>query len=120
MTVVDPRWVAAGRRTSWSGSPRGHRLVVTVEDGGRPGGVGAALTDALRAAECDVPVRVLALPQQFLEHGTRADVLAALGLTAQDVARRHHRVDRRPAGTGRRRAAVRRLDTRELGRRAGS
>jgi 1-deoxy-D-xylulose-5-phosphate synthase len=30
----------------------------------------------------------LALPQRFLAHGSRADVLASAGLTAQDVARR--------------------------------
>ena len=39
-------------------------------------------------AECDVPLRDLAIPQRFLDHGSRADVLAAAGLTAQDVARR--------------------------------
>jgi len=42
----------------------------------------------LRDAECDVPLRDLALPQRFLDHGSRADVLHAAGLTAQDVARR--------------------------------
>jgi 1-deoxy-D-xylulose-5-phosphate synthase len=35
-----------------------------------------------------VPLRDLAIPQRFLDHGSRADVLAAAGLTAQDVARR--------------------------------
>jgi 1-deoxy-D-xylulose-5-phosphate synthase len=70
------------------GLAAGHQLVVTVTDSGRHGGFGSALADALRAAECDVPQRDLALPQQFLDHGNRADVLAAVGLTAQDVARR--------------------------------
>jgi 1-deoxy-D-xylulose-5-phosphate synthase len=28
------------------------------------------------------------VPQQFLEHGSRSEVLAQVGLTAQDVARR--------------------------------
>ena len=40
------------------------------------------------AAECDVPVRDMALPQRFLDHGSRDDVLAEVGLTAQGVARR--------------------------------
>ena len=81
-----PALGAAGARRSWSALAAGHRLVVTVEDGGRHGGFGAALADALRR-RVRVPVRDLALPQEFLEHGTRADLLAALGLTAQDVAR---------------------------------
>ena len=87
VTVVDPRWVLPVP-DALVGLAAGHRLVVTVEDSGRHGGFGSALADALRAAECDVPLRDLALPQQFLEHGNRADLLADLGLTAQDVARR--------------------------------
>jgi 1-deoxy-D-xylulose-5-phosphate synthase len=63
-------------------------LVVTVSDCGRHGGFGSALSDALRAAEVDVRQRDLALPQEYLEHGSRDDVLAATGLTEQDVARR--------------------------------
>ena len=62
-----------------------HRLVVTVEDGGRSGGVGAAVTD--RLAGTGVPGQVLALPQEFLEPGPRAELLGDLGLTAQAVAR---------------------------------
>jgi 1-deoxy-D-xylulose-5-phosphate synthase len=87
VTVVDPRWVLPV-------SPdlvrfaAGHRLVVTVEDGGRAGGVGTTLSQALQDRECDVPVRTLGLPQAFLEHGSRGQVLADVGLTEQDVARR--------------------------------
>jgi 1-deoxy-D-xylulose-5-phosphate synthase len=66
----------------------GHRLVVTVEDGGRAGGVGSTLTRALQDRECDVPVRTVGLPQAFLEHGTVGQVRADHGLTEQDIARR--------------------------------
>ena len=62
-----------------------HRMVVTIEDGGRAGGVGAAIAD--RLAPTGVPVTVLALPQQFLEAASRGDLLTDLGLTAKDVAR---------------------------------
>jgi len=87
VTVVDPRWVLPV-------SPElvelaaGHRLVVTVEDGGRAGGVGTTLTQALQDRGHDVPVRALGLPQQFFDHGSRGQVLADAGLTEQDVARR--------------------------------
>ena len=66
----------------------GFRLVVTVEDGGRAGGVGTTLTQALQDRGIDVPVRSLGLPQQFLQHGSVGQVLADAGLTEQDVARR--------------------------------
>ena len=41
----------------------------------------------LRDAEVDVPFRDLGIPQRFLAHGSREEVLADLSLTAQDVAR---------------------------------
>jgi 1-deoxy-D-xylulose-5-phosphate synthase len=84
VTVVDPRW-ALPVPAEIGALAAEHRLVVTVEDGGRSGGVGAAVTDVL--AGSGVPVQVLALPQQFLEPGPRAELLGDLGLTAQAVAR---------------------------------
>jgi 1-deoxy-D-xylulose-5-phosphate synthase len=87
VTVVDPRWVlpVAPELVTLA---QGHRLVVTVEDGGRAGGVGSMLTRALQDADSDVPVRTMGLPQQFFDHGSRGQVLADAGLTEQDVARR--------------------------------
>ena len=87
VTVADPRWVLPVSSTAVELAAR-HQLVVTLSDSGRHGGFGSAVADALRMAESDVPLRDLAVPQQFLDHGSRADVLAAVGLTAQDVARR--------------------------------
>jgi 1-deoxy-D-xylulose-5-phosphate synthase len=87
VTVVDPRWVLPVPAAVVD-MAAAHRLVVTVSDSGRHGGFGSVVAAALRDAECDVPLRDVAIPQRFLDHGSRPDVLAAVGLTAQDVARR--------------------------------
>ncbi len=84
VTVVDPRW-ALPVPPEIGALARQHRLVVTVEDGGRSGGVGAAVTDLLSGS--GVPVQVLAIPQQFLEPAPRGELLGDLGLTARAVAR---------------------------------
>jgi 1-deoxy-D-xylulose-5-phosphate synthase len=86
VTVVDPRWVSPVPTELLEMASR-HRLVVTVEDNGRSGGVGAAVSQALRTAGLDLPARDLGIPRRFLDHGSRAEVLAEVGLTAQDVAR---------------------------------
>lgn len=87
VTVVDPRWVVPVP-SELVDLAAAHRLVVTVEDCGRHGGFGSALAAALRDADCDVPLRDLGVPQRFLAHGSRDEVLAGVGLTAQDVARK--------------------------------
>jgi 1-deoxy-D-xylulose-5-phosphate synthase len=85
-TVVDPRWVLPVP-SAVVDLAREHRLVLTVEDGVRTGGVGSCTTQALADAGLEVPVSVVGVPVRFWEHGTRAQVLAAAGLTAQDIAR---------------------------------
>jgi 1-deoxy-D-xylulose-5-phosphate synthase len=86
VTVVDPRWVRPVPAELVE-LARGHRLVVTVEDGVRNGGIGDALAKALREADVPVPLRDLGVAADWHPHGSRADLLADLGLTAQDVAR---------------------------------
>ncbi|MFG3696645.1 1-deoxy-D-xylulose-5-phosphate synthase [Micromonospora sp. NPDC047620] len=86
VTVVDPRWVRPVPAELLE-LAAGHRLVVTVEDGVRVGGVGDALAQAMRDADVRVPLRDLGVPADWHPHGTRAQILADLGLTAQDVAR---------------------------------
>ncbi|WP_461008532.1 hypothetical protein, partial [Streptomyces capparidis] len=42
---------------------------------------------ALRDAGVDVPLRDFGVPPRFLDHGSRGEVLAEVGLTAPDIAR---------------------------------
>ena len=84
--VVDPRWVKPVP-TGLTGLAESSRLVVIVEDGVRVGGVGAAVSQSLSDAGVDVPVRMFGVPDRFLDHGKRAEVLVECGLTAQDISR---------------------------------
>lgn len=85
-TVVDPRWVKPVD-DALPGLAARHRVVVTVEDNSRAGGVGSAFAQALRDADVDVPLRDFGIPARFLPHGTREEVLAEAGLTAPAIAR---------------------------------
>ena len=87
VTVVDPRW-AKPLDAALPALAAAHRLVVTLEDNGRSGGCGSAVAALLRDAAVDVPLCDFALPQEFLEHGRRDEILSVAGLSAQELARR--------------------------------
>lgn len=85
-TVVDPRWVKPVDEALAPLAER-HRVVVTVEDNSRAGGVGSAVAQSLRDAGVDVPLRDFGIPPVFLDHASRGEVMAEIGLTAPDIAR---------------------------------
>ena len=84
-TVVDPRWVKP-LDEALTGAARRHRLVATVEDNGLVGGFGDAVCRQLRDNDVDAVVRTFGLPQQFLRHGSRDEILADAGLTSGRLA----------------------------------
>jgi 1-deoxy-D-xylulose-5-phosphate synthase len=86
VTVVDPRWVKPVDEAVIAAA-RQHRLVAVVEDNGRVGGFGDAVARLLRDHDVDTPVKTFGLPQEFLTHGTRDELLEAAGLTSQHLAR---------------------------------
>jgi 1-deoxy-D-xylulose-5-phosphate synthase len=86
VTVLDPRWLKP-LDEALAEAAAGHRLVVTVEDNGRAGGFGDAVGRLLRDAGVDTPMRTFGLPQEFLEHGKREEILADAGLVPQHLAR---------------------------------
>jgi 1-deoxy-D-xylulose-5-phosphate synthase len=86
VTVVDPRWVLPVDESLPPLAAR-YRLVVVVEDNGVAGGVATQVAAALRAARVPTVVRGFGVPQQFLDHASREQVLEQIGLTAQDVSR---------------------------------
>ena len=85
-TVIDPRWVVPVPKSVITLAAK-HRLVVTIEDGIRVGGIGTRIRQELRAAGVDTALNELGLPDEFLEHGSRAEILAEAGLTPQRIAR---------------------------------
>lgn len=86
-TVVDPRWVKPVD-AELPGLAARHRLVVTIENNGRAGGVGSAIAQSLRDAGVDVPLRDFGIPQEFLDHAKPGVILARIGLNAQDISRK--------------------------------
>jgi 1-deoxy-D-xylulose-5-phosphate synthase len=86
VTVVDPRWTKPVDEALIAEARR-YRLVAVVEDNGRAGGFGDAVARLLHDHDVDTPVKTFGLPQRFLAHGDRSEVLEEAGLTPQHLAR---------------------------------
>ncbi|MBM4225094.1 MAG: 1-deoxy-D-xylulose-5-phosphate synthase, partial [Gammaproteobacteria bacterium] len=86
-TVVDMRFIkpldvalvlqVAGR----------HQAFITVEENAVQGGAGSAVAEALAAAGVALPLHMLGIPDEFIEHGSRDDCLQLAGLDAAGIAR---------------------------------
>lgn len=85
-TVVDPRWVVPVPRSVVEIAAE-YRIVVSIEDGIRVGGIGTRIRQDLREAGVDTAVTEVGLPDEFLDHGSRGDILERVGLTPQHIAR---------------------------------
>jgi 1-deoxy-D-xylulose-5-phosphate synthase len=85
VTAVDPRWLKPVDE-ALAGAASEHRLVAVVEDNGRVGGFGDAVSRLLRDRDIDTPVKTFGLPQEFIAHGERSEILADVGLTPQHLA----------------------------------
>ncbi len=89
VTVWDPRVVAPLDVEMLHDVAR-HRLVVTVEDGMKEGGVGEMLMDAVQAIRLNegkppvIPV-ILGTPVRFIAQGRPAQILAELGLDSAGI-----------------------------------
>ncbi|MET0695635.1 MAG: 1-deoxy-D-xylulose-5-phosphate synthase [Propionibacteriaceae bacterium] len=86
VTVVDPVW-ALPVNPALVDLARQHELVISIEDNGVVGGCGSRLSQELRFADVTTPIREFGIAQEFLEHGSRAELLEELGLTPQSIAR---------------------------------
>ncbi|CAI9386023.1 1-deoxy-D-xylulose-5-phosphate synthase [Microbacterium sp. T2.11-28] len=84
-TVVDPRWVVPVAPSVVELAAR-HRLVITIEDGIRVGGIGTRVRQVLREAGVDTAVDELGLPDAFIDHASREQILEDAGLSAAKIA----------------------------------
>jgi 1-deoxy-D-xylulose-5-phosphate synthase len=85
-TVIDPRWVVPVPKSVIEIAAQ-HRLVVTIEDGIKVGGIGTRVRQDMREAQVDTALNEVGLPDEFLEHATRNEIFERVGLTAQAIAR---------------------------------
>jgi 1-deoxy-D-xylulose-5-phosphate synthase len=86
-TVVNMRFVKPLDETLVLELARTHDAFVTLEDNVIAGGAGSAVAELLAANGIEIPLLQLGLPDAFLEHATREQLLAQAGLDAAGIRR---------------------------------
>ncbi len=85
-TVVNMRWAKPLDQELLRQVALSHEALVTVEDGCVMGGAGSAVAEALQVAAILRPLLHLGLPDDFIEHGDPARLMALQGLDASGIA----------------------------------
>lgn len=87
--VVNARFVKPLDQAGVVALAQRHDHIVTLEDHAVMGGFGSAVLEALAAeGRCRARVQLMGVPDRFLEHGSRDEMLLEVGLDAQSVAQR--------------------------------
>ncbi|MHB0874396.1 MAG: transketolase C-terminal domain-containing protein, partial [Acidithiobacillus ferrooxidans] len=84
-TVVNMRFVKPLDTELLTSLAQTHRAFLTVEEGARMGGAGSAVAEFLLNEGVVVPMRLLGLPDIFIEQGDAGRWLADLGLDAAGI-----------------------------------
>ncbi|MBM7050689.1 MULTISPECIES: 1-deoxy-D-xylulose-5-phosphate synthase [unclassified Rothia (in: high G+C Gram-positive bacteria)] len=84
VTVIDPRWVMPVPASVIEEAAK-HRIVVSLEDGVRAGGVGSRIRQEMRAAGVDTALNELGLPADFIKHASREEILDEVGLNPEQI-----------------------------------
>ncbi len=84
-TVINMRWAKPLDIDLLLQMAATHDALVTLEEGAIMGGAGSAVSEALQAAGVSKPMLHLGLPDEFIDHGDSAKLLALLGLDAAGI-----------------------------------
>jgi len=93
-TVVNMRFVKPLDETLLRELAQSHSAFVTLEDNAVKGGAGSAVAEFFAAQGIVMPILHLGLPDEFLEHASREELLAQCGLDATGI--RHAVLQRFP------------------------
>jgi 1-deoxy-D-xylulose-5-phosphate synthase len=85
LTIVDMRFVKPLDEELLKRLAQTHSGLVTIEEGVIQGGAGSACLEYLASQGISIPTLHLGLPDQFIDHGDSAVLLAQCGLDADGI-----------------------------------
>lgn len=84
-SVINARFVKPIDVDTISQSVQKTKRLITIEENVRTGGFGQQLIDQLCQREIDFSHRIIAIPDQFIEHGAQPLIRAEIGLSAEGL-----------------------------------
>lgn len=86
-TLVDLRFVKPLDADLILAEAKNHECIITIEDGVITGGAGSAIQELLAQNFIFKPFKAFGLPDMFLEHGEREEVLESVGLSSDQFSK---------------------------------
>ncbi len=83
--VLNARFAKPLDETTILSLSQNKKLVVTLEEGSLTGGFGSAVLELFEKYQKQIPVRILAIPDRFIEHGKRELLLDSIGLSPAKI-----------------------------------
>ena len=84
-TLVDMRFVKPLDETLLVELAKNHDTFVTIEDNAIAGGAGSAVNEFILSQGIGIKILNIGLPDQFIKHGTQAEIHQELGLDANGI-----------------------------------
>ncbi len=85
MTVVNMRFVKPLDNNLLDELVKTHKRFITIEENAIAGGAGAGIVEYIAGEHCSFPVSIIGLTDDYIEHGSREELLARAGLDLAGV-----------------------------------
>ena len=87
-TVINMRFIKPLDEDMILAMAKSHDVLITIEENVLAGGAGSAVNEFLQAQQILMPVLNIALPDEFIEQGTREELLAECGLDMLGISKK--------------------------------
>jgi 1-deoxy-D-xylulose-5-phosphate synthase len=84
-TILDMRFVKPMDEELLAHHSKNKTLIVTIEDGAVAGGAGSAVSEWAQHQAIKTPVLICGIPDKFIEHATRTEMIKMAGLDAPSI-----------------------------------
>ena len=84
-TLLDMRFVKPMDEELLAHHSKNKTLIVTIEDGAVAGGAGSAVSEWAQHQAIKTPVLICGIPDKFIEHATRTEMIKMAGLDAPSI-----------------------------------